>query len=71
MEKEREQLRKYGVYEKLEKLPPGEKAIDTKWVLAIKRNNDGTIDKYKARKVARGFTQENQKHYDQTSAQIA
>jgi hypothetical protein len=36
MEKEREQLRKYSVHEKHEKLPPGEKAIDTKWVLAIK-----------------------------------
>jgi hypothetical protein len=64
MEKEREQVRKYGVYEKLKKLPPGEGVIDTKWVLAIKRNNR-IIDKYQARKVARGFTQENQKHYVQ------
>jgi hypothetical protein len=61
MEKESE-LRKYSVYEKLEKLPLGGKATDTKWVLTIRGNNDGTVDKYKARKVMQGFTQENQKH---------
>jgi hypothetical protein len=61
----------YGMYEKLEKLPPGEKQIDTKWVLAIKKNNDRTIEKYKARKEVRDFIEENQKHYDQTSAQVA
>jgi hypothetical protein len=38
-------------------LPPGRKAISSKWVYRIKRKADGEIDKFKARMVARGFTQ--------------
>lgn len=38
-------------------LPPGRKPVTCKWVFKIKYNSDGTIDKYKARLVARGFTQ--------------
>ena len=38
--------------------PAGRKIIDSKWVFKIKRNSDGTIARYKARLVARGFTQE-------------
>ncbi|TPX57259.1 DNA-directed DNA polymerase [Powellomyces hirtus] len=38
-------------------LPPGCRAITAKWVFKRKRNADGTIAKYKARLVARGFTQ--------------
>jgi hypothetical protein len=52
-------------------LPPTDKAIDTKWVLLIKRKSDGSIEKYKARKVARGFSQMPGMHYDETFAPIA
>jgi hypothetical protein len=31
--------------------------VDCKWVLRIKKNAAGEIEKYKARLVARGFTQ--------------
>jgi hypothetical protein len=41
----------------LTSLPPGRKAIGSKWVYKIKENADGTIAKYKARLVAKGYTQ--------------
>jgi len=46
--------------------------VDTKWVFVIKRKPDGTIDRYKARKVGRGFTQEAGISYyaDKTYAQM-
>jgi hypothetical protein len=43
----------------------------TKWVFLIKRETDGAIENFKARKVARGYVQESKKHYDQTFAQVA
>lgn len=38
-------------------LPKGKKAIGSRWVYKLKFRNDGTIDRYKARLVARGFSQ--------------
>src|SRR6266850_2420191 len=37
--------------------PKGKNIVGSKWVFRIKRNTDGSVDKYKARLVARGFTQ--------------
>jgi len=64
--KEREQLHKYGVFTKIvkEDIPEGTKIVDTKWVYVIKRKLDGSIEKYKARKVGRGFTQQDGINYD-------
>jgi transposase InsO family protein len=45
-----------GTWE-LVKLPAGRKAIGSKWVFKIKRNADGSIERYKARLVAQGFSQ--------------
>jgi hypothetical protein len=56
--KEREQLQQYGVYTIVDQLPKGVKPVDTKWVYIIKRKPDRSIEKYKARKVGRGFIQE-------------
>jgi len=39
------------------KLPPGKKPIGSRWVWLIKRRADGTIDRFKARLVAQGFSQ--------------
>ena len=36
---------------------PGKAAIGSHWVFKLKRNPDGTIDRYKARLVAQGFSQ--------------
>ena len=70
--KEREQLLRYQVFTKISKsdIPEGTRIIDTKWVYLIKRKADGTIKKYKARKVGRGFTQEEGINYDETYAQM-
>jgi hypothetical protein len=68
MQKEKDQLQKYGVYRILDKVPDGEKMVDTKWVLLIKRDQNGEIIKFKARKVARGFSQVPGLHYDDCSS---
>jgi hypothetical protein len=38
--------------------PPGQNIISCKWIFKLKHHADGSIDKYKARLVARGFTQQ-------------
>ena len=39
------------------KLPPGRKSIGSRWVFSIKHNPDGTIERYKARLVVKGYSQ--------------
>ena len=38
-------------------LPENRKAIGSKWVFKLKQNSDGTLNKHKARFVAKGFKQ--------------
>jgi hypothetical protein len=38
--------------------PPGVNIVGSKWIFKTKRRPDGSIDKHKARLVARGFTQQ-------------
>ena len=38
-------------------LPLGKKAIGTKWVYKLKHKPDGSIDRYKAKLVAKGYAQ--------------
>lgn len=38
-------------------LPPGKKPIDCKWVYCIKENPNGSVEKYEARLVRKGFHQ--------------
>lgn len=42
---------------RLENLPAGRKVIEGKWVFRRKFNQDGSVDRYKARFVVRGFRQ--------------
>lgn len=59
-----------GVWE-LTSLPKGHKAIGSKWVMKIKQNSDGSIERYKARLVAQGFTQQPYVDYKETFASVA
>jgi hypothetical protein len=38
--------------------PPGVNIVGSKWIFKAKQRPDGSVDKYKARLVARGFTQQ-------------
>ena len=48
-------------------LPMGRSPISCKWVLKKKLNPDGTVARYKARLVARGFSQVEGLDYSETS----
>jgi hypothetical protein len=70
IQKELESLKRAGTWE-LVKRPPDTNVVDSKWVLRIKKNSAGEIDKYKARLVARGFTQIYGIDYYETYAPVA
>ncbi|MCO5600433.1 hypothetical protein L7F22_054546 [Adiantum nelumboides] len=50
----------------LASLPPGRQPISCKWILRYKLKSDGSIDRYKAHLVARGFSQKPSLDYSET-----
>jgi hypothetical protein len=70
IQKELKGLESSGTW-RLVKRPTDTNVVDSKWVLKIKKNAAGEVDKYKARLVARGFTQIYGVDYYETYAPVA
>jgi hypothetical protein len=56
MNEEMAALQEKGVFSLVE-LPLGQKALPCRWVYKVKRDEQGRVDKYKSRVVAKGFLQ--------------
>lgn len=51
--------------------PQGKFVVKSKWLFKIKHGVDGSIEKYKARFVARGFSWKDGIYYDEIFALVA
>ena len=70
MDREMKTLKDAGTWETVPR-PTGRNIVGSKWVFRIKRKSDSSVDKYKARLVARGFTQVFGTDYFETYSPVA
>ena len=52
-------------------LPSGKKSVGYKWVFAVKFKGDGSLERYKASLVAKGYTQTYGVDYQETFVPVA
>ena len=64
MQDEMESMRINHVWDLVD-LPPGRKTIGNKWVLKVKRKVNDSIERYKARMVAKGYAQQKGVDYEE------
>ena len=69
LESEHQSIVKSGTYELVDR-PQGRKILRTKYVLKIKRKQDGSVDKYKVRLVVLGNMQKDGVDYKETFAPV-
>ena len=67
---EYQSIMKNDVWEVVPK-PEGKSVVTSKWIYKIKNTADGSIEKYKARYVACGFSQKEGIDYEETFAPVA
>ena len=65
MKEEMKSLQSNDVWD-LVPLPDGRKIVGSKWVYKVKVAADGTVERYKARLVAQGYSQKYGQDYDET-----
>ena len=70
MEAEMNMIHKNGTWKLVER-PKGKNIIGVKWVFRVKYNSDGSINKYKARLVVKGYAQQPGVDYGETFAPVA
>ena len=61
------------VFPEEEELPPpeGKNIVGSRWIFKVKRNSDGSLDGFKARLVAQGYSQTNGMDYDEVFSPAA
>lgn len=52
-------------------LPPGKHCIGCRWVYKLKHKPDGSVDRYKARLIAKGYTQQARIDFSDTFSPVA
>ena len=70
MTEEYQSIMKNDVWDIVPK-PEGKSVVSSKWIYKIKHTDDGSIEKYKSRFVARGFSQKEGIDYEETFAPVS
>ena len=70
MNEEMKSLQKNETWELVDR-PPGKKPVGCRWVYIVKYKADGTIERFKARLIAKGYTQTYGIDYTYTFALVA